>query len=95
MARRKNLQLVDKSDNEMREPSENNKCKIQIDDLKTIGALTETQGHFFSQYEQGAKAMLLHGSAGTGKTFALAHLVLRLLTEKEYEINPMEQVLMG
>ncbi len=76
MARRKNLQLVDKSDNEMREPSENNKCKIQIDDLKTIGALTETQGHFFSQYEQGAKAMLLHGSAGTGKTFIALYKAL-------------------
>ena len=30
---------------------------------------------------------LIEASAGTGKTFSLAHLVLRLLTEKEYSIN--------
>ena len=30
---------------------------------------------------------LIEASAGTGKTFSLAHLVLRLLTEKEYKIN--------
>ena len=31
-----------------------------------------------------AKPVLIEGPAGTGKTFSLAHLVLRLLTEKEY-----------
>ena len=30
---------------------------------------------------------LIEASAGTGKTFSLAHLVLRLLTEKGYSIN--------
>ena len=30
---------------------------------------------------------LLEASAGTGKTFSLAHLVLRLITEKEHKIN--------
>ena len=30
---------------------------------------------------------LIEASAGTGKTFSLAHLVLRLLTEKKYSIN--------
>ena len=29
---------------------------------------------------------LIEASAGTGKTFSLSHLVLRLLTEKEYSI---------
>ncbi len=33
---------------------------------------------------------LIEASAGTGKTFTLAHLVLRLLTEKEY---PIDQIL--
>ncbi|WP_269622798.1 UvrD-helicase domain-containing protein [Prochlorococcus marinus] len=32
---------------------------------------------------------LIEASAGTGKTFSLAHIVLRLLTEKEYSINDM------
>lgn len=30
---------------------------------------------------------LIEASAGTGKTFSLAHLVLRLLTEKQHSIN--------
>ena len=30
---------------------------------------------------------LIEASAGTGKTFSLSHLVLRLLTEKKYSIN--------
>ncbi len=30
---------------------------------------------------------LIEASAGTGKTFSLSHLVLRLLIEKEYSIN--------
>jgi exodeoxyribonuclease V beta subunit len=30
---------------------------------------------------------LIEASAGTGKTFSLSHLFLRLLTEKEYSIN--------
>ena len=30
---------------------------------------------------------LIEASAGTGKTFSLSHLVLRLLTENEYSIN--------
>ena len=30
---------------------------------------------------------LIEASAGTGKTFSLSHIVLRLLTEQEYSIN--------
>ncbi len=30
---------------------------------------------------------LIEASAGTGKTFSIAHLVLRLLTEKGHSIN--------
>ncbi len=32
---------------------------------------------------------LIEASAGTGKTFALSHLVLRLVTEKRYSINEL------
>jgi phosphate starvation-inducible protein PhoH len=73
MARRKsNLHVVEQEyyDNDnVRTPSKNNQCKLTLNDLKTIGAMTETQDQFFSQYSRGATAMLLHGAAGTGKTF--------------------------
>ena len=77
MPRRKsNLQVVSQYEDEVRQPQKNNQCKIKIDDLKTIGAMTETQGQFFSQYSHGAQAMLLHGSAGTGKTFIALYKAL-------------------
>tara|TARA_R110002074_G_scaffold123683_1_gene259467 strand:- start:83884 stop:84645 length:762 start_codon:yes stop_codon:yes gene_type:complete len=76
MPRRKsNLQVISQYEDEIRQPQKNNQCKIKIDDLKTIGALTETQGQFFSQYPT-ANAMLLHGSAGTGKTFIALYKAL-------------------
>ena len=77
MPRRKsNLQVISQYEDEVRQPQKNNQCKIKIDDLKTIGAMTETQRQFFSQYSQGAQAMLLHGSAGTGKTFIALYKAL-------------------
>ena len=45
-----------------------NKLKIRLDDMKTIDPLTENQKHFFDAYDE-SDIMLLHGVAGTGKTF--------------------------
>ena len=72
-----NLHVVEQDfDDNIRTPNKNNHCKIKIDDLITIGAITDTQGQFFSQYSSGAQAMLLHGSAGTGKTFIALYKAL-------------------
>ena len=59
MPKRKSaLHLVDDSS----QPKQvSNGCKMRIEDLITIDAMTETQGQFFSQYSSGAQAMLLHG----------------------------------
>ena len=40
-----------------------------------------------NDYPLGPGIRLIEASAGTGKTFSLAHLVLRLLTEKNHKIN--------
>ncbi len=40
-----------------------------------------------NQYPLDNGKRLIEASAGTGKTFSLAHLVLRLITEKKYLIN--------
>ncbi len=42
-----------------------------------------------NQYPLEPGTRLIEASAGTGKTFSLAHLVLRLITEKEYLITDM------
>ena len=55
---------------------------MRIEDLITIDAMTETQGQFFSQYGLGAKAMMLHGAAGTGKTFIALYKALEEVLQK-------------
>ena len=50
----------------------------------------ETEYCFQSNdYPLGPGLRLLEASAGTGKTFALAHLVLRLLTEGGHQISEL------
>ena len=84
-----NLHVVPSAqyEDDNRKPTTNNQCKIKIDDLITIGAMTETQGQFFSQYKSGATAMLLHGAAGTGKTFIALYKALEevLQPNSKYE----------
>tara|TARA_A100001035_G_scaffold273542_1_gene264203 strand:+ start:2379 stop:3131 length:753 start_codon:yes stop_codon:yes gene_type:complete len=77
--RKSNLQLIQQ---ESREVSPNTSLKMRIEDLITIDAMTETQGQFFSQYGAGAKAMMLHGAAGTGKTFIALYKALEEVLQK-------------
>jgi len=50
-----------------------NKLKIRLDDMNVIEPLTENQRRFFEAYDN-SNIMLLHGVAGTGKTYiALYH----------------------
>jgi phosphate starvation-inducible protein PhoH len=53
---------------------------IIIDDLIRIEAKTENQGQFMSQYEH-KPAFLLHGCAGTGKTFIALYRALEEVME--------------
>jgi len=60
----------------------NNKLKLRLDDMKTIRPLTENQKGFFEAYDK-SKVMLLHGVAGTGKTYiALYHALEEALDIK-------------
>ena len=69
MTRRKNnLQVVLNS--EPKVTIEKSKlCKVKYEDLKNIQPKTKNQRLFFDLYNQQSTAMLLHGVAGTGKTF--------------------------
>ena len=53
----------------------NNKLKITIDDLKNISPLTLNQKKFFELYKT-SKILLLHGVAGTGKTYIALYKAL-------------------
>jgi len=73
MAKRQKLQVIHNTCD--RNPPDNNSLKLRIDDMATFSAMTETQGQFFSLYNSN-KAFLLHGCAGTGKTFIALYRAL-------------------
>jgi len=65
-----------------------NKLKIRIDDLKTITPLTYNQKKFFELYNS-TPAMLLHGVAGTGKSYIALYKALEEVLNKS---TPYENV---
>lgn len=63
MSRKKRLKLIPE------EIPSFNKNVLTHSDLKNIYPLTHNQETFFNLYRKGHSAMLLHGVAGTGKTY--------------------------
>ena len=66
------------------------KKPINIDHLKTIEPLTSNQERVFKSYSEG-KHLVLHGAAGTGKTFISLYLALQQGLD---EGNPYDKVYM-
>jgi predicted ribonuclease YlaK len=58
-----------------KEKINNNIRQLRIDDLKTFEAITKKQQDTFKNYDEGQN-LLLHGLAGTGKTFISLYLAL-------------------
>ena len=65
------------------------KLRIRLDDIKTIEPLTENQRGFFEAYNY-SKVMLLHGVAGTGKTYIALYHALEEVLEKS---NPFNKII--
>lgn len=65
-----------------------NKLKIRLDDLDVIRPLTENQRKFFDYYKK-SRIMLLHGVAGTGKSFIALYKALEEVLDHG---NPYKQV---
>lgn len=59
-----------------------NRRKIRIDDLRTIDPLTKNQEKFFEAYNNGSELMVLHGVAGTGKSFIALYKALEEVLDK-------------
>jgi len=66
------------------------KKPINLDHLKTIEPLTDNQETVFNSYAEG-KNLVLHGCAGTGKTFISLYLALKDVLEPS---SPYEKVYM-
>ena len=58
----------------------NNKLRLTLDDMKIIKPLTDNQKGFFDAYDK-SKIMLLHGVAGTGKTYIAMYQALQEILE--------------
>ena len=65
------------------------RLKLTLNDMATFQALTNNQQRFFELYKSGAECMLLHGVAGTGKTFIALYRALEEALDKG---NPFQQV---
>ena len=87
--RNTNLQVIENLNSDVQKVKRKSTLKMRIEDLITIDALTETQGHFFAEYKKDCRAMLLHGCAGTGKTFIALYRALEQVLQRG---NPYKKV---
>jgi phosphate starvation-inducible protein PhoH len=65
-----------------------NKLRVRLDEMNVIEPLTENQRRFFEAYDKSG-VILLHGVAGTGKTFIALYHALEEVLDKS---NPFEKV---
>lgn len=59
---------------------------VRIDDLQTITPITENQKRTFEEFKKG-KELILHGVAGTGKTFVSLYLALEQVLDPSTEYD--------
>lgn len=59
-----------------------NKLKLRIDDLYVFEPLTSTQQRFFELYKKNKQIIMLHGIAGTGKTFIALYRALEEVMDR-------------
>ena len=73
----------------IRQYNATNQLKLKIDNLKTFHPLTENQKTFFDAYRQGEPNIILHGVAGTGKSFCAVYKGIEEVLNKD---NGFQQV---
>lgn len=66
-----------------------NRKRIRIDDLRTIDPLTKNQAKFFEAYNAGSELMVLHGVAGTGKSFIALYKAIEEVLDKGKHFDRM------
>ena len=78
---RRNAALQEGHNNQTHLQVVNNKLKIKVEDLKEIKPLTINQKKFFDFYEN-TQVLLLHGVAGSGKTYIALYKAIEEVLEK-------------
>ena len=69
----------------------NNKLKVKYEDLRKIEPLTENQSKFFELYDK-SQIILLHGVAGTGKTYIALYKALEEILSKKTHLRKITLV---
>jgi len=85
MSRKKCLQptlQLQQSNVTVLDKNKDNKLKVKIDDLYEINPLTINQQKFFKLYDQ-SSFILLHGVAGTGKTYIALYKAIQQVLSKD------------
>lgn len=82
MARKNNSCVEELLDNQPNLQVVNNKLKVKYEDLKRIDPLTLNQSKFFQVYNK-KQIVLLHGVAGTGKTYIALYKALEEVLSKK------------
>lgn len=89
--RKQRLKLIPQEQQHFSMEEQESKHKIRINDLKPIFPLTQNQETFFNMYKRGAVAILLHGVAGTGKTYISMYNALHEILER---ISPYKKIIL-
>ena len=63
------------------EQTNKRKLKLKYEDLQLFDPLTRNQRKFYELYEEGHQALMLHGAAGTGKTFIAVYKALEQMMD--------------
>jgi phosphate starvation-inducible protein PhoH len=78
--------MAKRQEKEQRQPHltlASNRLKLRLDDMDVISPLTDNQQTFFTHYKEGREFILLHGVAGTGKTYIALYKALEEALDRE------------
>jgi phosphate starvation-inducible protein PhoH len=89
--RKQRLKLVPQEHLMQRVEEQESKHKVRLADLKPVSPLTENQETLFNLYTRGTVAMLLHGVAGTGKTYIALYNAFHEILEK---LTPYKKIVL-
>lgn len=81
MRRKRNVNMEETVPSIVPKSYQNSKQKIKLEHLKTVLPLTDNQRFAFQEFVQG-QHMVLHGCAGTGKTYLAVYLALKEILTK-------------
>jgi predicted ribonuclease YlaK len=79
---KRTAQLANVSNIDSAKATQSHKLRITLDGMATFEPMTESQNKFYQLYKKQTPGILLHGVAGTGKTFIALYKALEEVLDK-------------